>query len=48
MTIPGISSSGCAKIIKKLEDHAVVYREYGENGGYFLADPLLAEFLRRF
>ncbi len=48
MTIPGISASGCAKIIKKLEDHAVLYRKYGENGGYFLADPLLAEFLRRF
>ena len=48
MTIPGISSSGCARIIKKLEDNAVVYRDSGENAGYFLADPLLAEFLRRF
>ncbi len=41
----GLSQKGVSKIVKKLEDEAVIY-----NGpkGYFLADPLLMAYLQKY
>ncbi len=36
----GLSTTGVGKIIKKLENNAVVYKE---DNGYVLADPLLKQ-----
>jgi len=41
----GLTAAGVAKILNKLQDHAVVYRE---KAGYGLADPLLRQHLLRF
>ncbi len=40
-----LSSGGVIKIIKKMENAGVIYRGYE---GYFLSDPLLAEYLIRY
>ncbi len=41
----GLSTTGVGKIIKKLENNAVVYRE---DNGYMLADPLLKQHILQF
>jgi hypothetical protein len=41
----GLTASGIRKILMKLEDQAVVYRE---EAGYILADPLLRQHVLRF
>lgn len=41
----GLTAAGVRKILMKLEDHAVVYKE---DEGYILADPLLKQHLLRF
>lgn len=45
ITATGLTAAGVRKIIMKLEDQAVVYRE---NNGYLLADPLLKQHVLRF
>ena len=40
----GLTAAGIAKIIKKLENHAVIYKI---NNRYILSDPILSHYLRR-
>lgn len=40
-----LSQKGAARIVKRLEDDAVIYKE---TRGYFVADPLLFLYLRRY
>jgi len=40
-----LTAPGVRRIMMKLEDEAVVYKE---NAGYFLADPLLKQHILRF